>query len=130
QLVGSDVLTGPMSGCWLVSYRKANGVPHAGHLGTDIAHPVETAAIKANWNNFAQNHPVDVIGGFNPFNAWVGAFPAAERGEGPPRIFGLFTTANEYYIVFTYQQTNPTTMVRIAGVQQAHSSPLATLQHV
>src|SRR5437016_5586767 len=26
-LVGADVLTGPMSGCWLVTYRKPTGVP-------------------------------------------------------------------------------------------------------
>jgi hypothetical protein len=46
-LIGADVLTGPMSGCWLVTYRKPNGVPHAGHLGTDIASPVRTAAVNA-----------------------------------------------------------------------------------
>ena len=130
-LVGSDVLTGPMSGCWLVTYRKANGVPHAGHLGTDIASPAGTAAVNATWNNFATVSPGSVIGGFNPLRHWNGAIPAKKQNDAAsPRIFGLFTTSNEFYVMVAYQQTNQTTRFRIAGLQRINSSPVARLQHV
>ena len=131
-LVGADVLTGPMSGCWLVTYRKANGVPHAGHLGTDVASPVRTAAVNAAWNVFATGHPADVIGGFNPLRHWVGPYPARRAGEpaAPPKIFGLYTTANQFYVIVAYQQTNPATLLRIAGIQQVASATVARLQEV
>jgi hypothetical protein len=131
-LVGADVLTGPMSGCWLVSYRKPNGVPHAGHLGTDIASVVRTNAVNNAWNNFATATPLDVIGGFNPLRHWNGNLPARQNGEPalPPKIFGLFTTAGPYYIVMAYQQATVPTMMRIAGIQLVPSVTLARLQQV
>jgi hypothetical protein len=129
-LVGADVLTGPMSGCWLVSRRRPNGVPHAGHLGTTIDNPVATAAVNIAWNNFATANAADVIGGFNPFRHWNGAYPAQQVGEGAPRFFGLYTTSNDYYVVIAYQQNNPVTLLRIAGIQQVPSSTLGRLQHV
>lgn len=130
-LVGTDVLTGPMSGCWLVTYRKAAGVPHAGHLGTDVADPVGTAAVNATWNNFAIANPANVIGGFNPLRHWNGAIPASKGGDQPnPRIFGLFTTTNQYYVVVAYQQASQQTKLRVAGIQQVASSTVARLQQV
>ncbi len=130
-LVGSDVLTGPMSGCWLVTYRKPNGVPHAGHLGTDIADPIGTAAVNATWNNFALANPGDVIGGFNPLRHWNGAIPASKSGDvSAPRFFGLFTTANQFHIVVAYQQTTNMNKLRIAGVQLVATAGLARLQQV
>src|SRR5262245_27070643 len=50
-LAGVDVLTGPMSGCWLVTYRRG-GQTFAGHLGTDVADPTGTAAVNNAWNAF------------------------------------------------------------------------------
>ena len=131
-LVGTDVLTGPMSGCWLVTYRKANGVPHAGHLGTDVASPAGTAAVNGAWNAFALAHPGDVIGGFNPLRHWIGPYPTRNANEPaiPPKIFGLYTTNNQYYIMVAFQQANPATLMRIAGIQQVASSPIARLQQV
>ncbi len=131
-LVGSDVLTGPMSGCWLVTYRKANGVPHAGHLGTDVASPVNTAAVNNAWNAFAVAHAADVIGGFNPLRHWNGAMPVKLPAEPavPPKIFGLYTIANQFYIVIGFQQANSATTFRIAGIQQVPSVTVARLQHV
>lgn len=123
NLVGSDVLTGPMSGCWLVTYRKPTGVPYAAHLGTDIADPQGTDDVNQFWNNFATSNPGQVIGGFNPLRHWQGAIPVKRDSEPaiPPKFFGLFTTTNEYYIMVGYQQAAPATMLRIAGLQQAPS---------
>ncbi|HJQ58075.1 MAG TPA: hypothetical protein VJ890_14290 [Vineibacter sp.] len=130
-LVGTDVLTGPMSGCWLVTYKKANGVPHAGHLGTDIANVAGTTAVNTTWNNFAVARPGDVIGGFNPLRHWNGAIPTA-RGDDQtnPRFFGLFTTGNQFHIVVAFQQKANQSKLRIAGIQPAASSTLARLQQV
>jgi hypothetical protein len=124
---GVDVVTGPMSGCWLVMYRRA-GVTYVGHLGTDVARPVETGLVKASWNGFALAHPGDVLCGFNPFGSWAGAYPAQKTGDGPPRFFGLLTATQQLYSVFTYQQNNPTTKIRIAGIQLVPTAGLGTLQ--
>lgn len=131
-LVGVDVLTGPMSGCWLVTYRKPNGVPHAGHLGTNIADPNATLAVNTAWNNFALANPGDVIGGFNPLRHWIGNYPARRANEpaAAPKFFGLYTTTNQFYIIVAYQQNRPRTLLRIAGVQQFPSVGLARLQQV
>jgi hypothetical protein len=126
-LVGTDVLTGPMGGCWLITYRKANGVPHAAHLGTDVADATRSAAVKTAWNNFARANLGDVIGGFNPLRDWVGSFPAQQGEDSREKIFGLFTTTNDYYIIFTYQQ-GTTTLLRIAGVQRVPSVSIPSLQ--
>ncbi|HEX3877401.1 MAG TPA: hypothetical protein VHW24_10465 [Bryobacteraceae bacterium] len=131
DLVGSDVLTGPMSGCWLISYRKPNGVPHAAHLGTDVASPVGTAAVNNTWNNYAIANPGNVIGGFNPLRHWNGALPVGRPGEnGTPRFFGLFTTAGQYYTIVTFQQLANTALLRIAGVQLTPTVTVARLQQV
>lgn len=133
NLVGTDVLTGPMSGCWLVTYRKANGVPHAGHLGTvDLAQPnaaARNAAVNGAWNAFATAHAGQVIGGFNPLRHWNGAYPPSQPGEGAIKIFGLYTTDNHFYAIGAYPQGS-TTMLRIAGIQLINSVPVARLQHV
>lgn len=131
DLVTTDVLTGPMSGCWLVSYRKPNGVPHAAHLGTDVASPVGTAAVNATWNGHALANPGTVIGGFNPLRHWNPPLPVAKTDEnGVPRFFGLFTVAGQYYIIVTFQQLSNASLLRIAGVQLTPSSTLARLQQV
>lgn len=131
DLVTTDVLTGPMSGCWLVTYRKPNGVPHAAHLGTDVAQPGGTAAVNAAWNNFALANPGQVIGGFNPLRHWNGALPVAQAGENAlPRLFGLYTTAGQYHTLVTFQQAANPALLRIAGVQQTPSATLARLQQV
>ncbi len=131
DLVTTDVLTGPMSGCWLVTYRKPNGVPHAAHLGTDVANPGGTAAVNLAWNNHALANPGDVIGGFNPLRHWNGVLPVAAHGEnGVPRFFGLFTRAGQYYSIVTFQQLNNGALLRVAGVQPTISAPLARLQQV
>lgn len=123
-----DVLTGPMSGCWLVIFRRG-GHRYAGHLGTDVANPVGTAAVKTAWNNFATNHPGDVVGGFNPFAAWK-KYPASKStNDSTPRIFGLYTTNAHFHAVFTWQQGGSTTL-RIADVKRVKSASLATLQNL
>jgi hypothetical protein len=129
----TDVLTGPMSGCWLVTYRKPNGVPHCGHLGTDVASQANTDGVNNTWNNFAVASAGDVIGGFNPFRWWNAnhAIPVAKTGEnGVPRFFGLYTTTGEYYTMVAFQVLATPALLRIAGIRLTPSSTLLKLQHV
>lgn len=60
-----DVLTGPMSGCWLTLYRRA-GQRYVGHVGTDSNSPLATTNAKTKWNAFALKSYGDVMGGFRP----------------------------------------------------------------
>jgi hypothetical protein len=107
--LSSDVLTGPMSGCWVVVYSQ-NGIDSVGHIGTSEQGSPQTAAVKATWHTFANTvGPSKLIGGFNPLNAWPKGtpFPATQSGDGEPDVRGLVTKSNspipEMYAVFTYK---------------------------
>jgi hypothetical protein len=126
DLVEMDVLTGPMSGCWLVAYTDEHGVLHAGHIGTNIDRPDQTAAAKGAWNAFAAAHRDRIVGGFNPLHAWPGAFPAQQDGEQAAEIYGLFTTDGHFYAVFTYVQQD-FNLLRIAEVAEVVSATVAEL---
>lgn len=123
-----DVLTGPMSGCWITNYKIA-GIEYVGHIGTYLgANTPETIASKAAWNHFANANPLDVLGGFQP--RWNGPFPPAIDGDffAGQTTFGL-VTKGEYYTIAAWRKQSKDGY-RIAGVQQNMSSPLATLQAI
>lgn len=115
---GVDVLTGPMSGCWITSYLR-NGVRCVGHVGTvmNAADPQSVAARTA-WNNFAQGLQMGAMSGFNPFNDWNGAFPAHQAGDGAAKMFALVTSGGAFYAVATFSQAQRANRLRIAGIQQ------------
>jgi hypothetical protein len=120
---GIDILTGPFTGCWLVSYLRG-GVHYIGHVGTcdDHADPRSIAA-KAAWNTFAASVPSHSFSGFNPFNDdWVGVVPVQQAGEGNRKYFGLVTVAGDFYTIIAYPQVNKTNRIRIAGIQKNKSS--------
>jgi hypothetical protein len=120
---GMDVFTGPMSGCWIMSYQRG-GVPYIGHVGTVNEHgdPLSIAARSA-WNTFAAGVPMGSCLGFNPFNdPWVGAVPGSQPGEANRKTFALVTAAGTFHTVITYPQANKPSRIRIAGIQQNLSS--------
>jgi hypothetical protein len=116
---GMDVLTGPMSGCWITRYIRA-GVQLVGHVGTaaDAAH-AQTIAAKAAWNGFAG---AGAATGFNPFNAFMAVnpvMPPRRNDEGlQPRIYALVTAAGTFHTVWTWPLQASQTTVRIAAIQQ------------
>ncbi len=123
QQGGVDVLTGPMSGCWIVTYMRG-GQRCVGHIGTfmDSTTAQSIAARKA-WNDFVATVPRDSYSGFNPFNdPWKDAVPAAENGEGLRKTFALVTAAGGFYTIITYPQLNKPSRIRIAGIQQNKDS--------
>ena len=117
-LNGTDVLTGPMSGCWITRYTRG-GVLFVGHVGTVAGHadPLSVAA-KGAWNNFIVAAPAAAATGFNPFNDFVPPYPAMVHGQdGAPKVFALVTAAGQFYSVFTYPLLATPNMVRIAAIQ-------------
>jgi hypothetical protein len=119
---GRDVLTGPMSGCWIVTYLRG-GVRYVGHIGTEDE-PTSANTIKARtaWNNFVTTLAVGARDGFNPFRDWTGPLPPALPGEALPKFFALVTGENRFYSVVAYPQLAKITRIRIAGIQQKPSS--------
>ena len=120
---GVDVLTGPMSGCWIMEYMRA-GVPYVGHVGTVMTalDPLSVAA-RNSWNAFAAGIPLGARSGFNPFNdPWVGVVPGPQPGEAARKTFALVTAAGTFHTVITYPQANRPTRIRIAGIQQNPST--------
>lgn len=129
---GIDVLTGPMSGCWIMVYTRG-GVQYVGHVGTeDDPGTANSIAAKNAWNVYGAAAPVGSISGFNPARDWVGPLPAAQGGDviGKPKTYALVTSALEFYSVVLFAQTNKLTRYRIAGIQQLHPSLPANAQIV
>ncbi len=127
-----DVLTGPMSGCILVSYRDLGGLTKVGHIGTITVTDTMPATINTNvkgvWNAFALAHPANVIGGFNPVGAAVPVHPPAQPGDQVGQTWGLFTTNGNFYAVQVWVQGGHPIVYRIAAVHQIASMTLAQLQ--
>lgn len=132
-VLNCDVLTGPMSGCILVSYRR-NGVSMVGHIGTVTLSAAIPATVNTNvkavWTNFATTHQADVIGGFNPFDNTIPAHPPAQPGDGVGQIWGLITRTGFFYAVQVYVQTFLPRPYRIAAVYPMQSMTLNQLQNI
>jgi hypothetical protein len=135
-----DVLTGPMSGCTLLSYRR-NGAHVVGHIGTmddpDGSRAAFNNSVNALWNAYATAHPADVIGGFNPVGGGVPAHPPAQPGDQGGKTWGLFTTNGLFYsIQVQIVATNTaalgpiTPTFRVVRVHQVPSMTLHALQHL
>jgi len=116
QLAGVDVLTGPMSGCWISRYTK-NGNTYVGHVGTDVNSQANTTQAKDAWNQFAAGK--NGITGFNPSNHWALNPVPSTGNDGGFCIYGLITAAGSFYSVFTYEQgkVGHSNNFRIAGIR-------------
>ncbi len=132
-LYGLDVLTGPMSGCWLMIYR-IDGQDYVGHVGTNgNAPPEHNQRVKEEWNAFAQQNNVDVIAGFRPNHYWLNhGFPDMEQTDAYTFIYGLLTNTYQLFSVCLYNQNHPLpqTLYRIAGVAEIQSAGLNQLVNI
>jgi hypothetical protein len=123
-LSGLDVLTGKMTGCWLVIYKKPpDKIVTVAHIGTEDSPTTEgTVAVKRTWNTFAGTYPIDVIAGFRPSNAWRDSIPPMTSGDIGAEIYGLVTADKRLYSIFTYiQRGSDLRLLRIAGIQEMQS---------
>jgi hypothetical protein len=64
-LNGPDILTGPMSGCWVVIFTMA-GQHYVGHIGTTAPGSTNTLQVKAAWAAAVQAGTVTPVAAFNP----------------------------------------------------------------
>jgi hypothetical protein len=90
-------MTGPMSGCYLFTYRKG-GEPYMAHVGTADAGGEDTKAAKAAWARFADaNENLEAMGG-RPFPSCLSE--SAVRGlgakDGMPKVVGYFAGGKAY----------------------------------
>jgi hypothetical protein len=127
-VLDQDVLTGPMSGCIIVRYRR-NGSLCVGHIGTvtvtdDIPESVNTN-VKRRWTDFMTNeaNPGDIYGGFNPTARTVKVHPPAQAGDIAGETWALVTTGGRYYSVQVYKQAGiGVNEWRVAAIEETKKS--------
>lgn len=91
-----DVMTGPMSGCYLFKYTRQGA--RIAHVGTESS-PSTSASVAAKtaWKALIARNDVTAITGADPFRNWRNTKSAGKRTEpghdlGPPVIYGYFTS--------------------------------------
>jgi hypothetical protein len=103
-----DVLTGPMTGCKLVSYRDTTGAPKVGHVGTITVtekFPESiNVAVKDLWNTFARANPGNIVGGFCPTDNPIHGHGRAQGADSGGETWGLFSTNGDLYTVNVWSQ--------------------------
>ena len=119
SVAGTDVLTGPMSGCWLTI---ANN--RAYHVGTHDTDAQKTQRAKGAWNGFAAGLPAGSATGFKPSDYWSQNIPVATGNDSGLAIFGLITFSGEFYSIVAWLQRekikkpgDSDTLYRIAHVR-------------
>jgi hypothetical protein len=98
SLVWGPILTGPMSGCRLCSYRD-RGRQMFAHIGTGSPASQKTVDVKSDWRDFIDTlQPLSVMG-FDPFNRFTTAEIAAQQLLAVPHIMGYFDGKSAYAMV-------------------------------
>ena len=116
-----DVLSGPMSGCWLVMFLW-QGSYYVAHVVTDFESKSSNFLTKAAWNYWVDTEAsVTVIAGFNPYAQWCTSpgFLSVQPSQGNDafsKVFGLLTPNRELYSIHAYLQMGAENLYRIAGV--------------
>ena len=134
-LLDYDVLTGPMSGCVLVTYRKVAGGPfYAAHIGTVTVTASSPATINTAVKNlFTQamaNGTIREVHGFSPVDVTVPLHGPAMGGDVKGETFGLLTTGGQFYAVNVYVQNTSVNTYRVDGVHAVPTMTLAQLQAI
>ncbi len=111
---GKDILTGLMTGCWLVRWVDS-GVTYVAHVGT-INNKAADDRVKRTFAAEILNNRTAT--GFNPAAAWPpnDQFPLmqeqaqgarqAKVGQGRPGTFGLITSTGQFYAVYMFMVGN------------------------
>lgn len=87
-LAGTDILTGPMSGCWIVIFTMG-GVSYVGHIGTHEPGSPATLGVKAAWAAAFNAGTVAPVAAFQP-NRHL-----ALAGAGLDTYFGVVTSGSQ-----------------------------------
>ena len=116
---GSDVLSGPFSGCHMVVYNY-NGARRIGHIATPGA--------KNAWNSLVANDPlIEVLAGFKPDVGYVDEI--AKDNDSGLNIFGLVTAESGLYCIISFVQ-NFKPESRIAAKKRMDSLSVEVLSNL
>jgi hypothetical protein len=106
-LGSSDVLTGRMTGCYVVVYTE-NNVTKVAHVGTESTQPKANNQLKQSWNAFCASPGVTVIKGFKPSDyVPVGAKNAPPKGFSFLFTIGGVTSTLDLFTLVLYGQNSP-----------------------
>lgn len=125
--LGTPVMSGPMSGCFLCRYtRKGQHIAHIGtaHTPTDE----KSIAAKASWLGFAGRADVTAITGGSPVDCFsIGEFQTAMATAGgmAPNVVGYFAGGNAYAILLAPVSTRLT--AKMPGVNLMYVAKVKTM---
>lgn len=134
-LVGMDVLTGEMSGCYIIVIQDGTN-RYVAHVGTDFGNDVRNAAVKKGWLDHIASPNVTVLGGFNPARYWRGPVPEGDADFAVGVMLAVVTTALDFYGVMVYKaspsntRTQAKTGLLIGKSQKFNSCSLAELSQL
>jgi len=125
-LAGPDILTGTMSGCWLVIFQY-NGVRYAGHIGTDTS-PVSanTLQARAAWRNAVNANQIVPVAAFNPVGPNLPPVGALNLQNEAPEFYGAYSANGNVYTVVLTKSHEGGFGRRIARVVQMPTTPDVT----
>ena len=127
---GFDILTGDMSGCWLVAY-LVGGAARLAHVGTDFMSATDSTLVKRTWDFTAQQANHTMIAGFQPNAAWDGQFPAAIKDWGVQgKVWGLVTAQFKLFSIYAFPGVVSMTTWRIAGIKEVATASKHRLSHL
>jgi hypothetical protein len=116
---GNDILTGPMSGCYITRYNAGHGTC-VGHIGT-AENPAANTLVK---RTFGLNMP-DNTTGFNPEAGWPDKDTVAIKHKMALMTFALVTTAGDFYTVLMMPDSKVTGEWVCGGAKRFRPSPMA-----
>lgn len=131
-LGGVDVLTGPMSGCWIITYKwpAAADAIYVGHLGT-MGVTQRDDAMKAGWNQFAAASPAALISGFQPNRAFTNELEGQGKNDDEwTFIFGLVTPQQKFYSIKLYRIGRLGREFRVIAVKEVTPTSGIALQSI
>jgi hypothetical protein len=107
MLAAGDVLTGRMSGCYIVTWTE-NGQRWVGHVGTVDNQPAANRQVKANFAAAMRNF--QNVSGFSPLAAWspneIGPKLSTFKRSVGPSIMALVTTSGAFYSLLMFSVNN------------------------
>lgn len=128
------VMTGPMSGCYLITYTE--GVQRfLAHVGTvHTPDDPDTVGVKNAWKAIVGNFtgvtgasPAKVIG----FGEMQKGMPKQELQRGAPSLVGYFAAGDAYAMVLApLKCTQPTDLMKVTKVKKMPLSPWSSLSQL
>ncbi len=102
--VGLDIITGPMSGCWIVNYMKESEFrQYTGHIGTyNTTDSPESVAAKAKWRELITKGVKPIVG-FCPSSVAFDTKEGQQLNAADPIIYALVTDTKMLYTIIIWR---------------------------